>query len=286
MNSIIRYSLEDFKIISENFNAELDTDIINSLLEIKKNNRFTKRKTPLKLKYTISSTWRLNESKNVDLTNEEILLKSTTSCLNKLSNDNFDIILNLIITEMNNYSDVSYEKVIDIIFEKSLEENFYCQSYSRLLYNLLKIDSDRSGYLITKCRSFYNKFLDEKIDENDLQNDDYNIVCEINEKKSNIISGFMLIGSLYNLDILDYDFIKEIFLENVDKFNNTDTKYIGMYIEVMIVLIETSKDKLKADNSVEYEDIFIKTIKNNIENKSKIVPKYRFKMKDLLDKIF
>ena len=287
MNSIIKYSLDDFKMISESFDAELDTDIINSLLEIKKNNRFVKRKTPLKLKYTVSSTWRINENKNIDLTNEEILLKTVTSSLNKLSNDNFNIIFDVITREMTNYSDVSFEKVIDIIFEKSLEENFYCDSYSKLLSELVKINDSifRNNYLKGKCRSFYEYFLKQQIDENDLQNDDYDIVCEVNEKKSNIISGFMLIASLYNLNILEYSFIKEIFLTNVEKYNNNESKYIGIYIDVMINLIEISSDKIKQYHNEDFNSIFIETIKKFIQNKTKVAPKYRFKMSDLLDKL-
>lgn len=289
MNSIIKYSLEDFKRISENFDAELDTDIINSLLEIKKNNRFTKRKTPLKLKYTISNTWRLNENKNDELSNEEILSKTITSSLNKLSNDNFDIIYNLIKKDMDTYSDVSFEIVIDIIFDKSLEENFYCKSYSRLLDNLVRMYPDdtqfKTDYLIKKCRSFYNSFLNENINDLDLQNEDYDIVCSVNEKKSKIISGFILISTLFNFKIINYDFIKEIFLKNIECFNAVDTNYLGIYIDSIIVMIETSFETLKSTNIDDYNDIYIPFIKSNINNRDRIIPKYVFKMKDLLDKL-
>ena len=95
----------------------------------------------------------------------------------------------------------------------------------------------------------------------------------------------MLIASLYNLNILEYSFIKEIFLTNVEKYNNNESKYIGIYIDVMINLIEISSDKIKQYHNEDFNSIFIETIKKSIQNKAKVAPKYRFKMSDLLDKL-
>ena len=285
MNSIITYSLDDFKQISENFDAELDDEVVKTLIEIKKNNRFSKRKTPLRLKYTLANTWRLIDNKNSDLTREEILCKLVTSNLNKLSNDNFDIILNLIKEQIDSYSDVSYEVVIDIIFEKSLEENFYCDSYSKLIFNLVYQEELKKEYLIKKCDIFYKNFLEEKIDESLLKSDDYDIVCSINEKKSNILSGFTMISLLFNLNLFKYEYIKEIFTEIVTKLDKSESNYLGIYIDVIIVLLENSNDTIQKNNIEDYNNLFIKTIDKNISDKDRILPKYRFRMKDLLDKI-
>ena len=59
---VIVYEYEFIEQLSTIFNAELDENTLNNLLEIKKNNKFIRRKSPLRLSYktTAADTWRKN----------------------------------------------------------------------------------------------------------------------------------------------------------------------------------------------------------------------------------
>ena len=71
MTSIITYSPETIRSIGESISAVLEPDIIKSLMEIKLNNKFIRRRSPIKLKYTMNKstveTWR-NEKSGVSST--------------------------------------------------------------------------------------------------------------------------------------------------------------------------------------------------------------------------
>ena len=69
---VIVYSFNEIEELAKTFNAELDQEVVNNLLEIKKNNKFIRRKSPLRLKYKISTAnaWR-NEREGQDLSKED-----------------------------------------------------------------------------------------------------------------------------------------------------------------------------------------------------------------------
>ena len=50
VEGVIIYNYKTIENISSTFNAVLDEDIINNLLEIKKNNKFIRRRSPTRLK--------------------------------------------------------------------------------------------------------------------------------------------------------------------------------------------------------------------------------------------
>ena len=59
---ILTYSSETIRAIGENITAILDPEIITNLLEIKINNRFIRKRSPIKLRYSMgksaADTWR------------------------------------------------------------------------------------------------------------------------------------------------------------------------------------------------------------------------------------
>ena len=91
---IRRYPFSFIESLSENFDAVLDTETINSLLQIKRDNKFVKRNNPLRLKYKLGDSWRNNNKfDNTQLSNREKYDSLVVSNLNKLTNDNYDNIL-------------------------------------------------------------------------------------------------------------------------------------------------------------------------------------------------
>ena len=91
---VIVYDYETIKFLASQFNAELDQDTINNLLEIKKNNRFIRRKSPLRLKYKISTAnaWRNERENSENVSENDKLTNSMISNLNKLSEQNYILI--------------------------------------------------------------------------------------------------------------------------------------------------------------------------------------------------
>ena len=94
---IIVYDIEFIKKLSSDFNAILDKDIQNNLLEIKKNNKFIRRRSPIRLKYKISvaDRWR-DQRLNNDESDSDKHRNLLISNLNKLSNVNYPQIITII----------------------------------------------------------------------------------------------------------------------------------------------------------------------------------------------
>ena len=56
--NITRYPYSQIMTLSQDFDAILDQDTINTLLQIKRDNKFVKRNNPLRLKYKLGDNWR------------------------------------------------------------------------------------------------------------------------------------------------------------------------------------------------------------------------------------
>ena len=120
-NSFISYSSEEIRLIGKNIVEILNDDILKVLSEIKENNLFIRRKSPVKLKYSlpksVASTWRKekeigNQLVGIDLFNEKL-----NSNLNKISNSNYAVIQNNILELLKEYNDQSYQdSCLSILF--------------------------------------------------------------------------------------------------------------------------------------------------------------------------
>ena len=116
---IITYSFKDIENISQNFTAELDPDIIEKLVIIKRNSVFFKHTTPISIKYSVSnSSWRLDNSVVEDVEyNLQLFENKITSNLNKLTTRNYKIIKTEILKIIDNIKglDIDMKVFIDII---------------------------------------------------------------------------------------------------------------------------------------------------------------------------
>lgn len=282
MSQIIRYNESDFEKISAYFNATLDKSIIDELLEIKKNNRFIKRRTPIRLKY--KGQWNSNIDEN--LSNKDIFSKLITSNLNKLSDNNFEVILNDINDIKNRFNQLESINLllIDLIFDKAIEENFYSEVYSKLFLEFVKNDSELTKYLVKKFEYFYNEFM--TININNLQTElNYDDLCDSIQERNNVIGGFSILAYLFNFDVIDYDKIRNYLIGIFDKINKCNKNEVSIYIEVINCLFSFAGKKLQKLNREEFNDIFSKKIHDLSNNKDLLLPKYRFKILDLLELI-
>ena len=285
MAKVVKYTESDFDQISEFFTAELDINIIEDLKEIKKNNKFIRRKSPIRLKYKISN-WSKSREDLDNLSDTEIVSKSITSNLNKLTDDNFDLIYTEIKNIIDKYTQIDLKLIIDIIFEKSLEESFYSKVYSKLIINIIDdTDTDKNikNYLLDKLESYFNNL--HKLQINLIGADiDYDELCKINQNKSSIIGFIELVSNLFNDNYFPYDSIKDFYVKSIDNISSEEEN-IDMLISICIGIMSNSGLKLKTDYKEDFNSLFLSKMNNLIENKLVVIPKYKFKILDTLDLI-
>ena len=91
MSQIQTYSFNFIEDLSNNFKATLDQELMDCLMEIKKHNKFIKRKSPIKMKYVISTSqkWRNERESNENISQELQVINNLQYNLNKISDKNF-----------------------------------------------------------------------------------------------------------------------------------------------------------------------------------------------------
>lgn len=281
-SSIIKYSIEDILRIGENITAILNEDIIIKLLEIKQNNRFIKKTSPIKLKYvmkiTVADKWR-QEKINNELSVIDQFKETINSNLNKISEKNFEIIKNNIIklidSENNEYRDI----LLELIFVKSISESQFSNIYVKLIKEFNKIYGESfKKMLFKKINNFYNENINSNLN---IKNVDYNKLCEINKLKLKLIGIFIFISEFYKQNIIKLNIITKyvsILLENIYT-NDNHEKYIECFTE----LIKKIGKKIETENKEYFESEIISKIEKIITNKEKYNSRCRFKLLDLID---
>lgn len=310
----IVYTFETIEEIASTFNARLDDDIIQKLLDIKRNNIFIKRRAPLRLKYQIHSnnTWRRDGIDNPTISPIENLTNLLISNLNKLSNKNYDIIFKEIqdiyrktlldISNHNSSREIvsenifesldNYENdfikvelvVLKTIVEKAMNEQNYSEIYAQLVKDIQdsKLIDSVCNHIINMCDQFYIENIGVSVEQ--LSNNiDYDRLCELYASKSKFIGGFIFIANLFKLDLLSYDIVKKYFDGLIDYFNNSPTQYTDKYLDTIISVLSNCGKELELTTNKEtfYED-FMKLVLE-IKDKNVVKGKYKFKLLDLIE---
>ena len=139
---IIRYDIDLINKIESNIDTILDKDTINKLLEIKKNNKFLKNTHAVRLKYSMitSTANKWKEDKFNKDRPEDTFKESINLYLNKLSKKMYDNISNKIINNITEYGLLPSKHIIlDIIFNKSINERNYACLYCKLCIQLIDL---------------------------------------------------------------------------------------------------------------------------------------------------
>ena len=214
VKDIIVYDYEFISQLSEEFSAILDDTVLNNLLEIKKNNKFIRRKSPIRLKYKISiaDTWRKKRQDVENTTLEEKLIIMLNSNLNKLSDANKVPISTLIKDDFNKLikNNLNIEKFINIITDKAMADIIYSKLYSEILFELSTIDNNVSTIILDICDKFFAEINNVRLNDN-LNMDNYDELCEIIKQKSKLASGFVFISNLYKYKIVSYEMMKNYY---------------------------------------------------------------------------
>ena len=288
---ITRYPFSFIESLSENFDAVLDTETINSLLQIKRDNKFVKRNNPLRLKYKLGDSWRNNNKfDNTQLSNREKYDSLVVSNLNKLTNDNYDNILKEIKETLELYNIISINVFIDLIFEKAIDEQLYSNVYAKLLADILlnlKNDDDTSiEYLKSKCNSFYEENVnnDRSLEEITVASQlDYDTLCKKFREKAKFLGGFILISNLFNYNLVSYSLVLSYY-KGLTKFvENSPKETIGIYIDTIVSIITSCGKALRDHDSSQFDSNFLQIAKSLSKDKEKVIAKYRFKIFDVID---
>mgnify|MGYP001300592580 CR=1 FL=1 len=280
---IIVYDIEFIKKLSSDFNAILDKDIQNNLLEIKKNNKFIRRRSPIRLKYKISvaDRWR-DQRLNNDESDSDKHRNLLISNLNKLSNVNYPQIITIIKDLFKEIDDCLKLELTNVIFDKAITENIYSNLYANVIYDLSLLYSEIGETIILKCNDFFNKTHNNEAETINTEN--YEQLCEVIKSKARIVGGFIFIANLYKHNIVTYEIVLSYYDKLISYTEASPPEYIGKYIDAIVSIIDNcGKDLEKYDKEL-FKENFMEKCYNLTKNKDKLVPKYRFKLMGVCDK--
>ena len=283
--SITQYSFKKIEEIASTFTATLDEDVINDLLEIKKNNRFIRRKTPVRMKYVVADSWRVSGKDSSEITDDVKFKNTVTSNLNKLSSKNSDTISDEIKKLFESLPEQDTNQFIDIVFDKALEEKFYSDDYARLVGTLFTSTTVLSKeYLVEKCNTFYNDKIESVVDKIKKTKDtNYDELCSIFSTKAEFIGGFVFISNLFNYDIVDYQLVRKYYDGLKEYALSVPEDDVGIYVDSIASILKNCGKKLQEFNPEEFNVNFFDICDELIKDKARVKPKYRFKLKDIQD---
>ena len=284
---IVRYSFEYIKELSSTLKITLQEETIRSLKQIKINSQFFKH--TINLKYVISSdNWRGGDAME-EVFDDKAFRAGLVSNLNKLTHRNFDAIF----IELHNgikkakEHDINIECLIEDLFEKAAEENMYSDLYSMVLGKLLEEDKDLEGLRILiqqRVKENYESISNINISE--IESDmAYDMICEINKSKRLLLGSIVFISNLFNYKLVSYDYLLKYYNKLIDFTKTAESDKIGIYIETISAIVTTCGNSLRKYDSEAYNDNFVAIIKELSNDRERLTPKYRFKLKDVLDAI-
>jgi hypothetical protein len=286
--SFISYSPEKIRLIGETIIEILDEDILNVLREIKKNNRFIRRRSPVKLKYTlpesVATTWRKEKEEGAKLNDFDLFQEKLNSNLNKISNSNFKIIEETIKEILLQNQEEKYkQKCLEILFQKSINESYFGILYSRLCNSIIKIyGEDFRKNIKNKCDIFYNENIVKIFKRK--TNISYDELCKINKEKSKLIGSFIFMSGLYINSIIDYDFIIKYFNILIDAINDdSNSDNYEKYIECLVNFVTNIGKKMEKESGDSFKEIVIEQLLEIKNDRRKFKPRSRFLVMDLLD---
>lgn len=286
---MIYYTYENIEDIAKNFSATLDEELVNKLIEIKRGNKFIRRKSPLRLKYKIHDSvaihWRKEREEKELLSEEEQFNMEFSGLLNKLSIKNYSVLLEKIKELISQYNNVN-ERLVNITFDKALMEKTYSNLYAQLLYDLCDEE------MVLLCKNIANNFYEKSIESNiqqcssDMSEED---LRGLFSTKMSFVGGFIFIANLFVFGLLKYEDVTKFYKGLVRYFELSPVEYCDNYLDTIEQILVTAGHQLeKSAESKEkfYEDymsVLYKYQNIKVDENSRMSNKNRFKMMDMTD---
>jgi len=286
-SGIIVYEYEFIEHLANTFSAELDEETLESLLEIKRTNKFIRRRSPLKLSYkvTAADTWRkAREEVGVESTNN---IKLLITNLNKLSEINYPQITTKVVEIYSKLTEEEVSPFIKSLCDKASTENIYCGLYAKLINDISKSNPETAEKTICVvlefCNNFFDKFNETVVEE--LQNvTDYEKLCEIMKAKSMLIGGYIFIANLYKYKIVSYETVHKNYRSLINLTNKAPKDLVGKYIDAILSILKNCGSSLEKDYPEDFKSNFMDICYKLSKKDSDLLPKYKFKIMDICDK--
>lgn len=292
---VVIYSRTEFMDVKNNMTSlELDSNVLNiiSLLVIKPC-FLDKSKFRSKIKYQPKKTWRINRPVigNPANTVLEKKQRAINSLLNKISKDNYSVILNKILEEMGSIDEQIVSSTIDNIFQKSIIQPNYCPYYVQLCLDLIDNYKDCKILIKNKCDNYFEMIKYNKIDIvsdnteniNDKQKE-YDNFCKLIKAKTKKKGFSQFVGELYLKKIIqfsDIDKITNILINNIkDILAGDSLEQLESNIICLTKLLNTVSNNIKK-NSINLYVIEIKSFYKH----SKIIKRLQFSLMDICDNL-
>ena len=223
----------------------------------------------------------------------DIEIDKIRSSLNKLTKQNYDIMLNDIImiikmVNIDEYNEEFMKKISRIIFDIGSMNKYMSHYYARIYNDINNVYNTLGKYLKDYIDQYINSLNNIKFVNSD---DNYDKFCENNKKNEIIRSTSMYIVELMNMSVIDISVIINI----VHKLENMINDYINKenkkeeceeLFENLRIIVVNSYDKFKYN--IEYENI-INTIRAISEMNSgdfkSLTNKMIFKCSDILEEL-
>jgi hypothetical protein len=295
---MIHYSYDFIENLANNFSATLDEDVANRLMEIKKGNKFIRRKSPLRMKYkiheSVAQNWRKDREDKAQLTLEEKFNLEIQSSLNKLTSKNYTTIFDKIISlceellDENNMDE--YEvKLVNMVFDKALTDKTFSYLYAQLLNNMNDNYFKNIGILCNKYSDrFYESSVETRMNELSIEMSDEE-VRNIFSSKNQLSGGYIFMANLFIFNLLSYDSILKYYKGIIKYFEISPIEYCDIYLDIIENLLKTAGYQLQEKSNSKdqfYNDFMSELYKlqgvKSDEN-PKMSNKNRFKIMDITD---
>tara|TARA_Y100000389_G_scaffold120347_1_gene117665 strand:- start:1160 stop:1957 length:798 start_codon:yes stop_codon:yes gene_type:complete len=186
--------------------------------------------------------------------------------LNKITNNNYDILLKKIII---NTTDINFKLIIDKLNFISFKQSNYSELYINL-YKSIITDENRNNYLNEKINDIIlNKNNELKLIVNNTSSTSYNEFCDINKEKKNLKGKIKIILNLIKNNIIDFD--NNYIYENILKYKDYDN---DIYLEILQII----------NNIIGLDNKNINDLNNYLEtNNFNGKMMFKFKIKDIIE---
>ena len=295
---MIHYSYEFIETLSSNFRATLDEELASRLLEIKKGNKFIRRKSPMRMKYkiheSVAQAWRKDREEKKQMSIEEKFNLEMQSNLNKISLKNYGVIFENIHNlykelveevDMDEYNEI----IVKIIFEKAMLDKNFSYLYAQLLNNLNEIESLDLGNICNNiCNTFYDTTVETSLNEVNTDMSDEEI-RKVFSSKTQLLGGYIFMANLYIFNLLSYDSILKYYKGILKYFEKSPVEYCDTYLDIIENLLKTAGYQLerKAETKEDFYSDFMSELYKLQSLKSyenpKMSNKNRFKIMDITD---
>jgi len=292
------YSYDFIQTLNKSFDAILDDEIVARLIEIKRTNRFVRRKSPMRLKYKIKDSvalqWRKEREEQQNQTSTERYELHLQGNLNKLSHKNYSVILDTIAQIVGEYvedecEDTAIRIIVDMLFEKAAKEKTYSELYAQILADLQKSGYKSIGsYTRERADHVYSTLVATRIADCRSDMDDEEI-REVFKSKMKFTGLFFFIANMFVHGLLEYDEVKKFYDGLLSYFDLAPVEYCDTYLDSICQMLRLAGYLLEksAASKEKFQDDFMRVLfeyqETKQESNAKMSNKNRFAIMDVTD---